>query len=581
MSKKLSFFQSTIVRTVFVCFLLTIVPITFLCSACLDWGAGLLQDEVTHSYYSSTKIVSDSLSDNLITLQNAAAAYLLDDECITLSGISASKPNLYFFAKFNSRVKQQFLSSFLDADMICVFPAQSLAVSTKNGVEHLSSYPLLTDLENLGDKHPVWAFRPSYRDPNERCLSIVIGYVHAAQTRPIIILEIDEKALSAQLSNLLSKNSGVQASFFQDYQGAWTSFDPDGYLIQPSINGLLEHIEDVPSFYSTESKGTHLRIVPVRMDDIRCVLGLAFDEQSVLAPVIFMRHALIGILVTGSLFTVAYLLRGYRKVYIPTQTLVSSMERLALGDLSVRVEQKQKGEFQILAEHFNSTAQKLETLVKEKYQADVKMKNAQMNFLRSQINPHFLYNSLFNLYNMIKSQDLDNAADMAVYLGQFYRIGAHLDKQELTLGQEVENIIPYLKIHQIRMGGSLDFNCDIQAGLEAFEIPCLSLQSLVENAITHAFTKTGKNAYLNIQAVREGDFVLLSVEDNGSGIDSDTREDILRRLQNSDDDGVFHGLQNVYARLRLLHGEQVSISIEAVPSGGTRVCLQIPDKKGE
>lgn len=73
------------------------------------------------------------------------------------------------------------------------------------------------------------------------------------------------------------------------------------------------------------------------MEDIRCVLGLAFDEQSVLAPVIFMRHALIGILVTGSLFTVAYLLRGYRKVYIPTQTLVSSMERLALGDLSVRV----------------------------------------------------------------------------------------------------------------------------------------------------------------------------------------------------------------------------------------------------
>lgn len=156
-----------------------------------------------------------------------------------------------------------------------------------------------------------------------------------------------------------------------------------------------------------------------------------------------------------------------------------------------------------------------------------------------------------------------------------------MDKQELTLGQEVENIIPYLKIHQIRMGGSLDFNCDIQAGLEGFEIPCLSLQSLVENAITHAFTKTGKNAYLNIQAVREGGFVLLSVEDNGSGIDSDTREDILRRLQNSDDDGVFHGLQNVYARLRLLHGEQVSISIEPIPSGGTRVCLRIPDKKGE
>lgn len=95
MSKKLSFFQSTIVRTVFVRFLLTIVPITFLCSACLDWGAGLLQDEVTHSYYSSTKIVSDSLSDNLITLQNAAA-YLLDDECITLSGISASKPKAFY-----------------------------------------------------------------------------------------------------------------------------------------------------------------------------------------------------------------------------------------------------------------------------------------------------------------------------------------------------------------------------------------------------------------------------------------------------------------------------------------------------
>lgn len=95
---------------------------------------------------------------------------------------------------------------------------------------------------------------------------------------------------------------------------------------------------------------------------------------------------------------------------------------------------------------------------------------------------------------------------MAIYLGQYYRIGAHLDKQELTLAQEVENILPYLKIHQIRMSGGLEFTCDIQPGLEDFEIPCLSLQSLVENSITHAFNKIQQSAYLKIQAVREGVF---------------------------------------------------------------------------
>lgn len=580
MSKKISFFQSTIVRTVFVGFLLIIVPLTLLSSICLGWGAEHLQDEMTRSYYHSVTIVSESLSDSLLTLQNTAATYLLDDECIRLSALSAAKPNYFSFARFHSRIRQQFLSSFLDADMICVFPAQKLAVSTKNGVEHLSSYPLLADLEEVGRAQPVWALRPSCRDPAKQCLSIVIGYVHAAQTRPVIILEISQEALDSQLSDLLPESSGVQASFFLDCQGAWTASDPSGYLTSAVIEGVPGHMERGAIFSAAESNGKHLRIVPVQMEDIRCVLGIAFDEQVILAPVTFMRYVLIGLLITGFLFTTAYLLHSYRKVYIPIQTLVSSMERLALGELSVRVDQKLKGEFLVLAENFNSTAQQLETLVKEKYLAEVKLKSAQVNFLRSQINPHFLYNSLFNLYNMIKSQDLDNAADMAIYLGQYYRIGAHLDKQELTLAQEVENILPYLKIHQIRMGGCLDFTCDIQPGLEDFEIPCLSLQSLVENSITHAFNKIQKTAYLKIQAVREGDFVALSVEDNGSGIDEAAKETILRRLENYDEEGEVHGLQNIYARLRLLHGERVSLSIEPAAPRGTRVCLRIPNTKG-
>lgn len=580
MSKKMSFFQSTIVRTVFGGFLLIILPLTTLSSFCLSWGAEHLQDEMTRSYYSSAKIVSESLSDSLLTLQNTAATYLLDDECIRLSAVSAAEPNYFSLARFHSRIRQQFLSSFLEADMTCVFPAQQLAVSTKNGVDHLSRYPLLSDLEELGRSQPAWALRPSYRDPEKQCLSIAIGYVHAAQTRPVIILEISEEALDSQLSGLLPESSGVQASFFLDYQGAWTASDPSGYLTEAAIEDVPGHMESGDIFSTAEANGKYLRIVPVQMDDIRCVLGIAFDEQIILAPVTFMKRVLTVLLITGFLLTTAYLLHGYRKVYIPTQMLVSSMERLALGELSVRVDQKLKGEFQVLAENFNSTAQRLETLVKEKYLAEVKLKSAQVNFLRSQINPHFLYNSLFNLYNMIKSQELDNAADMAIYLGQYYRIGAHLDKQELTLAQEVENILPYLKIHQIRMSGGLEFTCDIQPGLEDFEIPCLSLQSLVENSITHAFNKIQQSAYLKIQAVREGDFVALSVEDNGSGIDEADKEAILRRLENYNEEGEVHGLQNIYARLHLLHGEQVSLSIEPAEPRGTRVCLRIPYTKG-
>ena len=130
------------------------------------------------------------------------------------------------------------------------------------------------------------------------------------------------------------------------------------------------------------------------------------------------------------------------------------------------------------------------------------------------------------------------------------------------------------------MSGGLEFTCDIQPGLEDFEIPCLSLQSLVENSITHAFNKIQQSAYLKIQAVREGDFVALSVEDNGSGIDEADKETILRRLENYNEEGEVHGLQNIYARLHLLHGEQVSLSIEPAEPRGTRVCLRIPYTKG-
>jgi signal transduction histidine kinase len=188
---------------------------------------------------------------------------------------------------------------------------------------------------------------------------------------------------------------------------------------------------------------------------------------------------------------------------------------------------------------------------------------AKLNALQSQIEPHFLYNTLANAQSLTRS-DPKRADEMLGHLIAYLR--AALPQNESghsTLGEEFSRTKAFLEIMRIRMGERLRFSLEIDSEIAEATLPPLMLQTLVENAIKHGLEPKVGGGELRIRAVREGDAIALTVEDNGAGLSSATS-------------GSGIGLKNIRERLALTYQERASLLLQTVTPHGVRATIQFP-----
>lgn len=188
---------------------------------------------------------------------------------------------------------------------------------------------------------------------------------------------------------------------------------------------------------------------------------------------------------------------------------------------------------------------------------------SQLEALRSQLNPHFLFNALHSMAELVHANP-KLAEQLIVRLGELLRqVLQSSNRQEVALAEELEFIRGYLEIEQMRLGDRLQVSWDIDTSLAQARVPSLVLQPLVENAIQHGIAAAGGPGTLTLAAKRSGEFLELEVRDNGPGLKRATAE----RSQ-----GI--GLANTRARLQRLYGERQGFEIQA--GEGLTVRLRIP-----
>jgi two-component system LytT family sensor kinase len=193
---------------------------------------------------------------------------------------------------------------------------------------------------------------------------------------------------------------------------------------------------------------------------------------------------------------------------------------------------------------------------------------AELRALRAQINPHFLFNSLNTIAALIVSEP-DKAETITVRLAGIFRyVLLHADRPFSSLDEEVSFLRTYLDIEQIRFGERLQVEFDVEASVVHAAVPSLILQPLVENAIKHGVAPKVGISRILVQAKRRGSSILLSVEDDGIGLD------IRRDRDRAAGTGV--GLQNIRERLQTMYGSTASLSVTNIESGGSRAMLEIP-----
>ena len=245
---------------------------------------------------------------------------------------------------------------------------------------------------------------------------------------------------------------------------------------------------------------------------------------------------------------------------------------------------ERKDEIGVLHRQFDDMTTQITTLIDQNYKNEILYREAQIRALESQINPHFLYNTLDTIYWKAQLSDSKEIAQMAESLGKMLRATLSSHKSLIPLKDELSLIHAYISIQEIRYNNRLVFTFAVEDGIDQGLIPTLSLQPLVENAIKYGLEEMFDTCHITVEAKRQDKDLICRVKNEGSVF----QEDLLERLQAKQDSlpeekkghGFGIGLLNIQTRIHLLFGDSYGLSLTN-ESGFAVASIRIPYQTDE
>ncbi|MGL5436693.1 MAG: sensor histidine kinase [Lachnospiraceae bacterium] len=293
-----------------------------------------------------------------------------------------------------------------------------------------------------------------------------------------------------------------------------------------------------------------------------------------------------GLILSGGLFL--FLFRSFgvlsRKITNPIEALCEHTAKFADGHMESNAPESDIMEMQMLSDQYDSMTDRIRELITHIREEQEHQRRTELMLLQSQINPHFLYNTLDAIVWLAEGKKYQEVVEMITALSAFLRIGLSKGYDSIRIEDEISHVRNYLQIQRFRYEDILDYRIDADDAILNEYIPKLTLQPIVENALYHGIkNKRGKGLLVISGWLERGSVATIQIEDNGIGMKPERLEQLRRMLSSeSDQDSGYSdngfGLKNVAERIRLKYGGDYGILIESEYLTGTVVTVRIPVK---
>lgn len=453
--------------------------------------------------------------------------------------------------------------------------------------------------DSIGLDVGTWIFQPWYKHLLETLISEDAGEVQFSRTfssgpegdtvyrfaagrllqygdtQSVLLILINEQLLEALYAST------------QEQGGEVYIYDQSGFIVSHSNKKMLgKQFIDVD--YMRRVYGTNHSNIIEKLGK-SYMLSTYLDEKtgwtiveesptSIILGALNKMYLMLGILLaTGLALALMVSVFISRRVSRPLAELSNTMDKFGGQDFTPSCVTRGTQEISHLQESFNHMAGEITSLMEIIREREQQKRVLEVNFLRAQINPHFLYNMLFSIRCSVEVGKNRQAVMMLGAFIDLLKSTLNVKDTMVPLCDEIETTRKYLVVQKMRYGEKINYELEMQEGTEWCMVPPLILQPLAENAIFHGIEAKKEAGTVVIESALQGENLVITITDDGAGMDAETLVRIREQyICNDEGNGRSIGMANVHNRIRLNFGEAYGMSVESSLGIGTTITLLMP-----
>lgn len=385
-----------------------------------------------------------------------------------------------------------------------------------------------------------------------------------------------------------SLNENTLYDFYRNMNAVAGSFiyliDRNGFILSASERELLHHdigkVEPIQQalrlkdgYFTTRIQGQNLIILFYTIQEMNLTLVQAIPQKSFSTLITTINTVLLVVISLCILFGLLFSLIQHKYLIKPLQKLRKEMAKLKTGNFNISLAIDSKDEIGEIGNGFLRMVEQLKETINDVYVGKIKQREAEITALQSQINPHFLYNTLDSIHWLaIKKKNYD-VSEQIEALSEIFRHVLNNGEPLVTIRQELDFLESYMFIQKHKYGSRIQLRIEMDASLMSCKMPKLILQPLVENAIVHGLEQVVEGGLIEVELTRIPDGIRFIVADNGAGADE---MQIRYRMEREYEAKHVFALKNIDDRIKLSYGQSYGLTFTSKIGIGTRVEVRIP-----